>query len=201
MDQDRLLRALHIYRGTNLTRKDWSPTQLRTAHQAIDDMQEKMSSEIGEANFISQAASIHPTAILGTGIVIGDHTSVGPYSYLRRNVVLAEGVEIGYGVELDNVIVHSASRIMHQSCIGRSVIGSDCNVGYGFVVATHRLDRKPVRVSFDDGSYYESPASHHGAVLGAGVQIGVNVALMPGVSVAPGSLLFSRNQSEMRSPF
>lgn len=88
---------------------------------------------------------------------------------------------------------------MHQSCIGRSVVGSGCNLAYGFVVATHRLDRQPIRVLQGDGSYFMSPARHHGAVIGAGVQAAVNVVLMPGTSVPPETLLYSGRQLFERS--
>ena len=181
-------------RMTSLGRTEWSPECVRMAHETIDNigilLPERLNN-LGSSCVISPTADIHTTAILGSGVVVGDGAKIGPYSYLRSNVIVYDNVEIGYGVELDHAIIHEDVRIMHQSCIGRSIIGARSNLAYGFVVATHRLDRMPVRVQLEDRSTYISPAKHHGAVIGEDVQAAVNVSIMPGKSVSPSSLLFS----------
>lgn len=137
---------------------------------------------------ISRSAEIHPTAIIGDNVYIADGVRIGPYSYIRSHVAIMRGVVIGYLVELDRCVVMQDTKIAHQACIGRSIIGRKCNLGFGFVTATKRLDEKPVSSVYEQHTYI-STRKHHGALIGEGVRAGVNVSVMPGATLMPGATI------------
>jgi UDP-3-O-[3-hydroxymyristoyl] glucosamine N-acyltransferase len=73
---------------------------------------------------------VHPTAVLGRGVVLGDNVSVQPY------VVIEEGVQIGA-----NTVIGAHGYIGHEAQIGqdchfapRVTIGARCQVGNRVVI-------------------------------------------------------------------
>ncbi len=162
------------------------------AHEAIDSLEPRMEETANALVEVATSARVHPTAVLGDYVCIGENVVVGPHCYLRSYVVLMPGVKLGFGVELDRVVLHADVKIAHHACVGRSIVGPRCNLGFGCVVATRRLSGKPVFFGTPRGTTAPrrvSPRTHHGAVIGADVYAGVNVSLMPGSTVAPGLLL------------
>lgn len=90
------------------------------------------------------APSVHPTAVIGAGVVLGEDVRIEPYvvigdgSRIGRGVVLRSGVRVGRRVEIGdgtviypNVVIYDGTRIGRNVIIhANSVIGSD---GYGYV--------------------------------------------------------------------
>ncbi|GAA2006624.1 bifunctional UDP-N-acetylglucosamine diphosphorylase/glucosamine-1-phosphate N-acetyltransferase GlmU [Microbacterium ulmi] len=69
--------------------------------------------------------------------VIGARASVGPFSYLRPNTVLAEGGKIGTFVETKNSTIGEGSKVPHLSYIGDTTIGRHVNLGAGTITANY----------------------------------------------------------------
>lgn len=96
---------------------------------------------------------IHPTAVLGKGVTLGEAVSIGPYAVLQEGVVLGDRVRIGAhsvlgemaSVGLDtvlhpHVILYPNTRVGSRVVIHAGVcLGVD---GYGYVP----VDGKPVKV-------------------------------------------------------
>ncbi len=71
-------------------------------------------------------STIHPTAIIAPGVVLGDGVVIGPYT------VIEDDVEIGAGTTIrSHVLIASGARI-----------GSDCRIHSGAVLATEPQDLK-----------------------------------------------------------
>ncbi len=97
---------------------------------------------------------VHPTAILGEGVVLGDGVSIGPYAVLDREVRIGARAEIGPGVYIgarssigEDSIIYPNVTIYHDVQIGArviihsgSVIGSD---GFGYFLAEGRYWKFP----------------------------------------------------------
>ena len=86
-------------------------------------------------------------------------------------------------------ILFESVAIHHHACIGQSMIGGGSNLAFGFATATRKINGNAVRCHITPSEAFLTSASHHGAVIGAGVQTGAQVTFMPGTSVQPGVLI------------
>lgn len=118
-------------------------------------------------------AGIHPTAVLGPGVVIGSHVHIGPLVSIGASVHLGDGASIGAGsvigdyaqigagcqlhprVTLYAEVTLGEGVVLHSGC----VIGAD---GFGFV--------------FVDGVYEKFPQVGR-VEIGNNVEIGANCTI------------------------
>jgi bifunctional UDP-N-acetylglucosamine pyrophosphorylase/glucosamine-1-phosphate N-acetyltransferase len=94
-----------------------------------------------------------------------DGCTVGPFSYIRPDTTLGEGVKAGAFVEIKKSKVGARSKVPHLSYIGDTEIGKDSNIGAGTLTANYDGFRK------------------HRTVIGDHVRLGVDTALVAPVSV------------------
>ena len=69
--------------------------------------------------------------------VIGNGVSVGPFSHLRPQTVIADNVRTGNFVEIKNSHIGEKTSISHLSYIGDSDVGEGVNVGCGCATANY----------------------------------------------------------------
>ena len=119
-------------------------------------------------------SGIHPTALIGVNVHMGNDVTVGPYTVLGDGVELADDVYVSSGVYLGNNVeigkgsfIHPRVTILDDTIVGEkviihsgTVIGSD---GFGFAKK-------------EDGSYYKIPQVGR-VVIEDEVEIGANVAI------------------------
>lgn len=118
-------------------------------------------------------AGIHPTAVIGEGVQLGEEVSIGPYvviesgSIIGKNCTLKSHIHIGHDVLIgENTTIHSHVTVYDNTQIGSgvtihasTVIGSD---GFGY--------------TFVDGQHLKVP--HLGrVVIENDVEIGANTAI------------------------
>lgn len=127
---------------------------------------------------VAHAPGLHPTAIVGEGVVLGDGVSIGPYAVigkgsrvgahcvLEAHVVLGEQCVLGEGCHLyPHVSVRERVRMGTRVAIHNgSVVGSD---GYGYTV-TLGADGRPV---------VEKVPQLGNVEIGDDVEIGANVTI------------------------
>lgn len=116
---------------------------------------------------------IHPTAVLGIGVHLGAHVSIGPY------VVLGDGAEVG-----------DRSRIDAHAVIGDRVrVGADCHIyphvvvypgtSIGERVLVHagaKLGSDGFGYTYVDGAHRKVPQVG-GCIIGDDVEIGANTTV------------------------
>jgi bifunctional UDP-N-acetylglucosamine pyrophosphorylase/glucosamine-1-phosphate N-acetyltransferase len=98
-----------------------------------------------------------------TDVLIGENASVGPFTYLRPGVELAEGAKAGAFVELKNTKVGPGSKVPHLSYMG------DAQIGSGSITANY------------DGQ------NKHRTTIGSDVRIGCDNVLVAPVTVDDGA--------------
>ena len=153
-------------------------------------------------------ASIHPSAVIGTGVTLGTEVTVGPLAVigdgarLGNRVVLYPRVVLGPGVTVgDGSVLHAGVSVREGCTIGQrvilqdgAVIGSD---GFGFVTrrdGTHRkiAQRGPVVIE-DDVEIGANTAIDRPAVgetrIGAGAKIDNLVQIAHGVQIGANALI------------
>ena len=119
-------------------------------------------------------------ALIGHGAVIG-HNALVRGSMVGRAAVVGFGSEVarsylGDGVEL------------HHNYAGDSVMADHSSMGFGATTANYRLDGRTVP-SMAAGQKLDTGRGKFGAVLGAGVKVGVNTSLMPGIKIGAGAII------------
>jgi bifunctional UDP-N-acetylglucosamine pyrophosphorylase / glucosamine-1-phosphate N-acetyltransferase len=113
---------------------------------------------------------VHPNTLIEDAD-IGPGCELGPFARLRPGVVMAEGVKIGNFVELKKSHIGTGSKVNHLSYVGDAEIGTRVNVGAGTITCNY------------DG------ANKHRTVIGDGVFIGSNTALVAPVEIGPGATI------------
>lgn len=117
--------------------------------------------------------------VLGTGVsfqnsvgsdsIVGEHTKVGPFAYLRPGNVIGKHAKIGDFVEMKNSNFGDHSKVSHLTYIGDGDVGSNVNLGCGVVFVNY------------DGK------SKNRSVVGDNSFVGCNVNLIAPVKVEEGS--------------
>lgn len=135
---------------------------------------------IGEGSEVLEGAVIRGPSYIGKNVLIGNNALV-------RRAHICEGAVVGFSSEVKHSYI-SEKTLVHDAYVGDSVIGKQCNLGAGTVLANWRFDEKEVRVHVKG----KDINTHHeklGAFLGPNCKTGVNSSVMPGVKMGPGSRL------------
>ena len=172
------LRALNLVRDQDC--REWATA----AHGVIDNIENVVESVLGPtSSYISPSAKIHSSSIIGEHVYIGDNAEVGPHCYIKSYSILFPSVKVGFCVELDRCILFEGTKCAHHACIGRCIIGQESNIAFGFVMATGNIINRPIYYHVDSKQRIVSQRKHHGAAIGAYFRTGVNVSVMPGVTI------------------
>jgi len=135
---------------------------------------------------IDKGARIRSGAYIEGPVVIGEGSDIGPNCYIRPATSIGANVRIGNACEVKNSIIMDGTRIAHLSYVGDSIIGENCNLGAGTVTANIRFDERSINVKIKD-ERVDSGRRKLGAIIGDGVQTGINLSIMPGVQIGPGA--------------
>jgi len=132
--------------------------------------------------FIDREARILSGAYVEGPTYIGENCEIGPNCLIRPYTSLGKDVKIGNACEVKNSIVMDGTKIPHNSYVGDSIIGENCNFGAGTIVANLRLDDESVKMIVK-GKLVDTETKKLGVIVGDNVRTGVNVSLMPGVKI------------------
>ena len=84
---------------------------------------------------IGENVEIQSSVILNS--TIGNHTTVGPFAYIRPESNIGEKVRIGDFVEIKKSTIKDGTKVSHLTYIGDAEVGSGCNFGCGTVVVNY----------------------------------------------------------------
>ena len=102
---------------------------------------------------------------------VKDGVKIGPFSHIRPNCVVENGVKIGDFVELKNSNIGEKTSVAHLTYIGDSDVGANVNFGCGCVTVNYDGAKKS-RTTVGDGAF-----------------IGCNTNLVAPVNVEGGSYI------------
>ncbi len=108
---------------------------------------------------------------------VGDHTTVGPYAYLRPKSEVGDHCKIGDFVELKNAKFGNGSKASHLAYIGDAVVGRNVNIGCGVVF-----------VNYDGKNKFISTVGDN-AFIGSNVNLVAPVTVGENATVAAGSTI------------
>jgi bifunctional UDP-N-acetylglucosamine pyrophosphorylase/glucosamine-1-phosphate N-acetyltransferase len=138
--------------------------------------------QIGEGTIIRNGSYIQGP------VIIQKDCNIGPNCLIRPSTVIGSGCKIGNAVEVKNSIIMDRSNVPHNSYVGDSIIGCECNLGAGTKVANLRLDERNVMVVLR-GKRMDSGLRKLGVIMGDNVKTGINSAIDPGTIMGEDSYL------------
>jgi UDP-N-acetylglucosamine diphosphorylase/glucosamine-1-phosphate N-acetyltransferase len=172
------------------------PWDLLSANEALlASNKEQRLGEVEENVVLKGEVSIGENTIVRSGcyivgpVTIGRGCDIGPNCYIRPFTSIGDGCRIGAAVEVKGSIIMKGTKIPHHSYLGDSVVGESCNFGSGTKIANLRLDKKNIIVSGID-----TKRRKLGAIMGDGVETGVNVSINVGslignnATIGPGAI-------------
>lgn len=130
---------------------------------------------------------------------IGDDCLIGNLALVRGPVRTGEGVRIGFAAEVKNAMLGTQVSIGPQCFVADSRLDERAYLGAQVRTSNHRLDGRPVAVDWD-GERRDSGREKLGCWIGAGAALGIQVIVLPGRIVAPGSLFGPRITIERNLP-
>ncbi len=138
--------------------------------------------QLGAGSVVKGGTRIEGNVLIGKGCIIG------PNAYLRGPVSIGDGCRIGNAVEIKNSVIFDNSSVPHLSYVGDSVIGGGVNLGAGTITANLRFDHGDIKMNINK-ERASSGQKKLGAIIGDGVQTGINVSIMPGVRIWPNACI------------
>jgi len=106
---------------------------------------------------------------IATDTVIGEASTVGPFTYLRSGTVLGDSAKAGAFVEMKNSTLGTGSKVPHLSYVGDATIGEGSNIGAATIFVN-----------------YDGVDKHH-TTVGDHVRIGSDTMLVAPVSIGDGA--------------
>jgi len=165
------------------------PWDLFEANQrALNRMEPIIEGEIEEGTHLTGSVTVGKQARIRSGAYIkgpayiGEHSDIGPNCFIRPYTSIGKNVRIGNACEIKNSIIMGKTHIGHLSYVGDSVIGEECNLGAGTIVANYRFDANTIKMIIKD-EVVNTERTKLGIILGDRVKTGINTLFMPGVKV------------------
>ncbi|MCF6322635.1 MAG: bifunctional UDP-N-acetylglucosamine diphosphorylase/glucosamine-1-phosphate N-acetyltransferase GlmU, partial [Rhizobiaceae bacterium] len=139
---------------------------------------------------IGRDCIIEPHVVFGPGVTIKDKATInafshiagadvedsvviGPYARLRPGTKLKKNAKIGNFCEIKKAVIGEGAKVNHLSYIGDAVVGAGSNIGAGTITCNY------------DG------VNKHQTIIGAGVFVGSNTALVAPVKLGDNSYVGS----------
>ena len=138
---------------------------------------------IGPNCFLSNVTIGHDTVLYPNCVAqnaqIGAGCEIGPFTRLRPQARLADGVHLGNFVEVKNSHIGERSKVNHLSYVGDSELGSRVNVGAGSITCNY------------DGANKWRTEIGSGAFIGSGCMLVAPVKVGDGATIGAGSTITS----------
>lgn len=132
----------------------------------------------------------HGAFIMGP-VRIGADCTVGNLAMIRGETTIGDGVRIGFATEIKNAIIEQEVTIGPQCFVADSKIERDAYLGAQVRTSNHRLDGRTIEVLVD-GQRVDTGREKLGCLVGRGSALGIQVVVLPGRVVAPGSVFAPR---------
>ncbi len=133
---------------------------------------------------IGKNSLVKSGAYLEGPLRIGENCQIGPNCYLRKFTDVEDNCRIGEAVEIKNSVIFKNTNISHLSYVGDSIIGEDCNLGAGTIIANVRHDGEEIKVMIKN-SLVNTGRKKFGAILGDKVKTGIGTLIYPGRCIFP----------------
>lgn len=137
-------------------------------------MLEKIGYKVGkDAKIWSSAKIIKP-------VIIGDECEIK--NAVVEKTVLGNKCKVGEFCIVKRSVIMDKTKIPHLNYVGDSIIGENCNLGAGTIIANVRHDDKNVCIK-KKGIRIDAGRRKFGAVIGDEVKTGIHTSIFPGTLI------------------
>lgn len=140
---------------------------------------------IGEGSQICGGAVVRGPVVIGRGCLVGNQAMV------RGPALIEDGVRIGFASEIKNAEIRAGSLVGPMCFVADSRVDEEAYLGAQVRTSNQRLDRRPVSVRHG-GREFDTGLDKLGCWIGSGASLGIQVIVLPGRVIAPGSLFEPR---------
>ncbi|MAG07930.1 glucose-1-phosphate thymidylyltransferase [Candidatus Woesearchaeota archaeon] len=134
---------------------------------------------------VGKGTTIKSGSCIEGPVIIGENCEIGPNSYLRKGATIGNNCKIGNACEIKNSILMDNTKVPHLSYVADSIIGENCNLGAGTIIANLRHDKENVKSKVKN-ELIDTGRRKFGAVIGDNVHTGINTSIYPGRKLWPG---------------
>lgn len=126
-------------------------------------------------------------AIIRGPVIIGEDCLIGNNSVVRSATVLEDGVKLGYCAEVKNSWIGAKCAIGPLCFVSDSILEDEVYLGAMVRTSNERLDREPIEI-VEQGCKVATGLSKLGCKIGRGSSLGIQVIVLPGRLIAPGTI-------------
>ena len=130
-------------------------------------------------------------AVLKGPLAVGANCMIGNNAMVRGPARIGDEVRIGYAAEVKQALIADRVSIGPMCFVADSRVDAGAYLGALVRTSNHRLDARPVSVR-DGDAMVETGCEKLGCWIGAGASLGIQVIVLPGRVIAPGSLFEPR---------
>jgi len=149
--------------------------------------------------FVGARSRICDGAYIQGPVTIGADCLIGNLAMVRGSTSIGSGTRIGFATEIKNAIIEDHVTIGPQCFIADSKIEQHAYLGAQVRTSNHRFDRESVKVLVD-GEWVDTGLEKLGCLVGARSSLGIQVIVLPGRVIAPGSSFAPRITVEKNLP-
>lgn len=175
--------------------KDWIPISyswniLDAARFFLEREKKKIEGKIEKNVSIQGKVIIEKGSVIRSGtyiigpVFIGKNCNIGPNCFIRGNTIIHNNCRIGQSVEIKNSVIYENTNVAHLSYVGDSIIGQNCNLGAGTIIANLRHDNASVKTMINK-KLVDTKRRKFGTVFGDGVKTGIGTLIYPGRKIWP----------------
>jgi bifunctional UDP-N-acetylglucosamine pyrophosphorylase/glucosamine-1-phosphate N-acetyltransferase len=132
-------------------------------------------------------------------VAIGSDCLIGNLAIVRGATTIGDNTRIGFAAEIKNAIIEDHVTIGPQCFVADSKIEAHAYLGAQVRTSNHRLDKTTVKVMVGNEAV-DTGLEKLGCLIGAGAALGIQVIILPGRVVAPGSMFAPRMTIEKNLP-
>jgi NDP-sugar pyrophosphorylase family protein len=137
--------------------------------------------------YIDEGAVIDDFAVIKGPTYIGKNVHIGSNVLVRQSTIESDSV-IGFGSEIARSYV-GPNCMLHHNFVGDTVLEKDINPSWGTTFANLRTDKKTIMLKLPNKKI-DTKREKLGAVVAAGVFMGVNCSVMPGVTIGRNATIY-----------
>ncbi|NIQ38394.1 MAG: hypothetical protein GTN81_07385 [Proteobacteria bacterium] len=137
--------------------------------------------------YVGHDTVIEPGAYIKDPTIIGDNCEIRQGAYIRGNVIVGNNCVIGHATEVTRSIILNNVRADHFAYIGDSILGNNCHLGAGVILANAKMRTKTPSVTIRvNGKSYDTGMKKLGGIFGDNTEIGCNGTANPGTILGKG---------------
>lgn len=141
--------------------------------------------------YVGEGTVIEPGAYIKGPTIIGNDCQIRHGAYIRGGVITGSHCVIGHTTEVIRSVLLNNVRADHFAYIGDSILGNNCHLGAGVILANVKMRMNPSSVKIRiNGTSHDTGMRKLGGILGDNTEVGCNSVVSPGTVLEKGVTVY-----------